>query len=177
MWRLHVANWNVRNMKQTVKHRCSTFLTSADGAKQHADVTLQLCAAVDRTSGPLFLKGCAERSDKPQSTEVFFYVFAKKPHTVVGEESEGRKPLAGNYVPCWTRQAMGSWVDIVWKQRRASHEIYRENLHLARDGVVPFPRVPKVTVFKKVDALSCPNPVVTWRFHVWERNLHNLYFS
>ena len=55
--------------------------------------------------------------------------------------ADGSICVDGNYAPCWTDlkctyQVLGKWPETLWKQRKISHETYREYLHLSRDGVV-----------------------------------------
>ena len=68
----------------------------------------------------------------------FFYVFADKLGTVFGKDCQ---PFtAGNYMPVWTsckcRQVLGKWPENLWKQYKASDEVYEELLFLCRDGVL-----------------------------------------
>jgi hypothetical protein len=55
--------------------------------------------------------------------------------------TNGALCVDGNYAPCWTDlkctyQVLGKWAETLWKQRKISHENYREYLNLSRDGVV-----------------------------------------
>ena len=60
-------------------------------------------------------------------------------------EADGRPCFEGNYVPVWVPAASGQgryavsakWAEVLWKQRKLSHQTYQEYLYLSRDGVLP----------------------------------------
>ena len=68
----------------------------------------------------------------------FFYVFADKIGTVVG--NDGAPCAIGNYFPVWVPDASytyvvkGVWPEALWKQRKLTHEKCEEYLVLCRDG-------------------------------------------
>ena len=140
----HLSSWKVR-------HWCTTLETCHSGAL-HAHVMLQFRLAVDKTASPFAFGGlkpnisptdlCGEglRRKKLQSSidRGFFYVWANKVGTV--SNTGGEPCVRGNYEPVWTQQryryqVLGAWPEKLWKQRKLTTDMYREYLHLTRDGV------------------------------------------
>ena len=137
-----------------VKHWCSTLETSShDASAFHIHVMLQFCLQVDKTAAAFSFEGvkpnvqpadlCGEGlSRKKLQCSIdrgFFYVWADKVGTA--RCPAGEICVAGNYFPCWVEakfryQVLGAWPEKLWKQRKLSHQVYREYLFQTRDGVL-----------------------------------------
>lgn len=137
-----------------VKHWCSTLETAShDASTFHIHLMLQFCSTVDKTAAafcfesvkpnvqPTDLCGEGLSRKKLQSSidRGFFYVWADKVGTA--RAPDGEICVAGNYFPCWVEakfryQVLGAWPEKLWKQRKLTHQVYREYLFQTRDGVV-----------------------------------------
>lgn len=139
--------------RASVKHWCSTLETGSNEAAFHVHLMLQFFAQVDKTARSFVFEGVtpnAQPSDlcgeglcrRKLQTSIdrgFFYVWADKLGTA--RSQDGSLCVAGNYFPCWTAekfryQVLGAWPEKLWKQRKLSHQVYRDYLFKTRDGVV-----------------------------------------
>ena len=67
-----------------------------------------------------------------------FYCWADKKGTV--RDASGKQCLAGNYEPAWTDAAcnypvLGPWPEKLFKAYKLTDPVYREYLHLCKDGI------------------------------------------
>lgn len=140
---------NLRPWK--VKHWCTTLETCSSGM-YHAHVMLQFSCSVDKTAAAFAFhalkpnvsptdlcgEGLCRKKLQVSIDRGFFYVWANKLGTV--QHTSGELCVAGNYAPVWTTetyryQVLGAWPEKLWKQQKISTEVYKEYLHLSRDGV------------------------------------------
>lgn len=134
-----------------VKHWTATLETNKDG-NLHAHLMLQFHNVRDVASHTFAYKGlrpnasttdlCGEgfcrKRMQPSINRGMFYVFANKIGTV--QLASGSLAVAGNYTPCWTDGQItymvdARWPETLWKQRKVSHDVWREYINQCRTGV------------------------------------------
>eukprot|EP00973_Karenia_brevis_P000792 110049-Karenia_brevis.AAC.1 len=151
-WPKLLAFIQINLQKWRAKYWCATVETNKDGSP-HAHVMIQFTSRRDATTQDFIFQGirpnvsttdlCGEglcRKKLQQSIDRgMFYVWANK----VGTQcmADGTLCVSGNYAPCWTEstctyQVLGKWPETLWKQRKISHDTWKDYLYKCRDGVV-----------------------------------------
>ena len=155
-WRRFLKFVRTEKAKWNNRYWCATLETTKKG-KYHIHLMLQFTKRVDRNSRSFTFEGippnCSPngvgadllggriggRNPQKSIDRGMFYVWANKVGTVRDEKRE--LCVAGNYFPCWredwdmTYEVSARWVDSLWRQRKVSHEVYREYIYEAREGV------------------------------------------
>lgn len=151
-WRRFLIFVKANLQKWGVKYWCATW-EQGEGAFFHGHLYLQFKTMVDKALPHFAYEGksphvdgndyCGEGINRKRAQQSmdrgFFYVWADK----IGTERypSGKPCVEGNYEPCWTRakcryQVLGRWPEVLWKQKKLSHDKYEEYLFACRDGVL-----------------------------------------